>query len=758
MLSILYVDDDSALLDLCKIFLEADGSIRVATALSAKEALGMMQHRQYDAIISDYEMPYENGIAFLKNIRSAGNRVPFIIFTGKGREDIVIEAFNSGADFYIQKGGAPKAQFAELIHKVRTAVARKRTDRALEQSNSVLRATLEATADGILVVDSSGKITIFNNKFLQLWNIPGDITDGQDSTQLFECLAARVENSPGFTRMIAGIDALPNCESDDVCILKGGRIFRLHSQPQMTGGSVVGRVFSFQDITSENRSGMELRAAYEQIRATEEHVKQQYENLTATTALIMENEERFRSFAEVIPDGVGIFSGGILVEANDQLATLFGISVQELLGRKILDLVGPESHDQVLSQISTGSQEFSEIQMRGIDLSMIPVELSGRVIRYRGRDAWASVWRDLRERKEAEKILAESEVKYRCVFSTENNPLLLIDQATMAIREVNDAACQTYGYFRNELIGRNILDLCTEPEKVLIDIRKTRAGIQLYHHRRKDGKIFPVEVSTAFFTLNNSPVFINSVRDITHAKQIEEALKLANIKLNLLLGITRHDILNKLSVVMGYNEIISSRIPDPDLKGMLENQKKAAFAIRSQVEFTKEYEELGGKSLGWQDLEGIVSHAYDQFLKTIPITCDLGGIEVYGDPMIGKVFYNLFDNAFRYGEGIGRITISALVTPDGLTIFFEDDGIGIPVDEKEKIFCQGYGKNTGLGLFLSREILSITSMTIQETGEYRKGARFEIKVPAGFFRINHGSEKNPASVNNSRVSFSPSTV
>jgi PAS domain S-box-containing protein len=748
MLSILYVDDDSALLDLCKIFLEADGSIHVATALSAKEAFGMMQHRQYDAIISDYEMPYENGIAFLKNIRSSGNRVPFIIFTGKGREDVVIEAFNSGADFYIQKGGAPRAQFAELIHKVRTAVSRKRTDSALEQSNSVLRATLEATADGILVIDCSGKITTFNNKFLHQWNVSGEIMNRQNGSALFEHLATCAEDSSGFTRMVAGIESNPGGENDDICVLNGGRIFRLHSQPQMTGGSVVGRVWSFQDITSQNRAEMELRAAYEQIRATEDHVKRQYENLTATTTLIKENEERFRSFAEVIPDGVGIFSGGILVEANDQLATLFGLSVKELLDRKILDLIVPESHDQVLAQISSGSRDFTEIQIRRIDGSNIPVELSGRVISYRGHDAWASVWRDLRERREAEKILAESEVKYRCVFSAENNPLLLIDQATMAIQEVNDAACQTYGYFRNELIGRNILDLCTEPEKVLIDIRKTRPGIQHYHHRRKDGKVFPVEVSTAFFILNNSPVFINSVRDITHAKQIEEALKLANIKLNLLLGITRHDILNKLSILMGYNEIISERISDPDLRYMLENQKKAAFAIRSQVEFTREYEELGGKALGWQRLEGIVSHAYDQFLKTIPITCNLGGIEIYGDPMIEKVFYNLFDNAFRYGEGIGRIMVSTLVTPDGLTIYFEDDGIGIPVDEKEKIFCQGYGKNTGLGLFLSREILSITSMTIRESGEYHKGARFEIQVPAGFFRIRHDGEKNPASDNN----------
>jgi CheY-like chemotaxis protein len=109
---VLYVDDESALLDLCQIFLERSGDFTVTTATSAPEAIRILELKRFDAIVSDYQMPEMNGIEFLKVVRARGDKTPFIIFTGKGREEVVIEALNSGADFYLQKGGEPKSQFA----------------------------------------------------------------------------------------------------------------------------------------------------------------------------------------------------------------------------------------------------------------------------------------------------------------------------------------------------------------------------------------------------------------------------------------------------------------------------------------------------------------------------------------------------------------------------------------------------------------------------------------------------------------------
>ncbi len=110
---ILYVDDEPSLLEITKLFLEETNDLSVDVDISAQHALNSIGKQSYDAIISDYQMPEMDGIAFLKSVRSRYGDIPFILFTGRGREEIVIEAINNGADFYLQKGGDPTAQFAE---------------------------------------------------------------------------------------------------------------------------------------------------------------------------------------------------------------------------------------------------------------------------------------------------------------------------------------------------------------------------------------------------------------------------------------------------------------------------------------------------------------------------------------------------------------------------------------------------------------------------------------------------------------------
>jgi PAS domain S-box-containing protein len=219
-------------------------------------------------------------------------------------------------------------------------------------------------------------------------------------------------------------------------------------------------------------------------------------------------------------------------------------------------------------------------------------------------------------------------------------------------------------------------------------------------------------------------------------RQAQETLYRVNKKLNLLSSITRHDILNQLTVLIGYLELLERKQPDPSFSSYFTKITSAAERIQAMIQFTKTYESVGVNAPVWEDTRTLVDIAVKdialgdiRLVNTIP-----SDMMIFADPLIVKVFYNLMDNAVRYGGKITTIQFSALESGDARIIVCEDDGVGIPVDEKEKIFERGFGKNTGLGLFLSREILAITGITIAETGEPGKGARFEMAVPKGMYR------------------------
>ncbi|MEI7648114.1 MAG: hybrid sensor histidine kinase/response regulator [Methanomicrobiales archaeon] len=366
---VIYVDDEPGLLEIGKLFLEIDGTFIVDTLTSASETLTRLNTQRYDAILSDYQMPEMDGITFLKQIRASGNKTPFIIFTGRGREDVVIEALNNGADFYIQKGGEPKSQFAELSNKIRYAVSRKHSEEALGESE-----------------------------------------------------------------------------------------------------------------------------------------------------------------------------------------------------------------------------------------------------------------------------LLEKEMEYH--------------------------------------------------EKELM-------------------------------------------------KFYNQTLDDANKKLTLLSEITRHDIISQLTALQLYLEILENKLPDTSYQEYFKKIGIATDRISSIVRFTREYEEIGVNTPVWVDVSAIVDTARkDDVVGDIQLINDLpANTEVFSDALIANVFNKMIANAVRYGGKITTIRFSVEERDGDHVVVCEDDGDGVVAQEKEKIFERGFGKNTGLGLALSREILSITGITIRETGEPGKGARFEITVPKGAWRM-----------------------
>lgn len=164
---LLYVDDEEILLDITKRYLPKIGNFKVETAASASEAMELLQQNSYDAIVSDYQMPGMDGIAFLEQLRNNGHDIPFLLFTGKGREEVAIQALNAGADFYIQKGGRPKVQFAELANGIYHVVEKKRMKNDLIRLKSEQFNILNSLEDAIVYTDLNHQIIWIRQSHLQ---------------------------------------------------------------------------------------------------------------------------------------------------------------------------------------------------------------------------------------------------------------------------------------------------------------------------------------------------------------------------------------------------------------------------------------------------------------------------------------------------------------------------------------------------------------------------------------------------------------
>lgn len=223
--------------------------------------------------------------------------------------------------------------------------------------------------------------------------------------------------------------------------------------------------------------------------------------------------------------------------------------------------------------------------------------------------------------------------------------------------------------------------------------------------------------------------------ELEEKKKTERALAITLSKLNTLASITRHDLNNILTVFEGYLEILLMTKPEGKLLTYLERMKEASDIMKRHIAFAKDYQEMGNALPTWFPVENLIkTSTIGHSFGGVEFAINVGTLEVLADPLIVKAIYNLLENAIRHGEHTTTITITSLAIQDDLIIYIEDNGKGVPADIKSKIFNKGFGSNTGLGLFLTREILGITGMQIIETGTEGKGARFEIRVPAGHFR------------------------
>ncbi|MDV2480556.1 PAS domain S-box protein [Methanoculleus sp. Wushi-C6] len=466
-------------------------------------------------------------------------------------------------------------------------------------------------------------------------------------------------------------------------------------------------------------------------------------DLSGQEEALRESEERYRELTENISDAfIALDREDRIISSNRAAVRLLGSPEEEVIGKSIYDIF-PELQSEAVTGFLREIRESGRADIAEYSFHFRGREHTFEVRALPTREGVALYIHDISDRRQAEEALRKSEEQYRAVVESQTE-MIYRRSPDGTITFANDAYCRSIGIPCGDLVGRRYVPAVPADDRArvrqhLTSLTPAHPAATIEHRVvMPDGRVrWQQWTDTAFFDDGGAVTEFQSVgRDISEAQMAREALLLANRKLNLLSDVTRHDILNRLNVLSGYLDLSREQADDPVLLEYYRREEDALREIRRYITFTGEYQDIGLSAPAWQDVgEAALEAAAGLVTGGVAVEVQVRDLEVYADPLIVRVFSNFIENSLRHGGGITRIRIYPEESESGMTVVYEDDGIGIPYPEKEAIFEQGFGRQTGLGLFLAREILAITGLSLRETGIPGTGARFEIAVPPESYRL-----------------------
>jgi len=590
----------------------------------------------------------------------------------------------------------------------------KRTEDALRQKTALFEAHVGSSIDGILVMDENFKRILVNQKIAELFNVPQSIMDNEDDNLLLEHVMSLTKHPELFIEKVKYLNENPNETGCDEIEFKNGMILDRYSAPVLgKDGKYYGRTWTFRDSTNRKMAEDALR----------------------------ESEARYRSLFQ--DNSAPMFlvdpATGYIADVNQTACEYYGYERSDFLTLNIsqINILSPEDVKKEMERSVLGEKRKFDFRHRMANGEVRDLEVYSSPIVVGGKPLLYSIIHDVTYSRGIEKESKESEQRHLRVLATIPDFVIMADMKG-DILLVNDPTPAQSGYAMDELIGHSLFSfIATEDQDKAIDnIHRMFEGKPRpaeYKLVMKNGRQISYEVNgDVLRDKEEKPTGLVFVcRDLTERHQIECELREANRKLKVMGSITRHDIDNQLMALSGYLSLLGQNNPDHSSNQHLKKAEAASERISAMVKFTKEYENVGIKAPIWQDVRTLLDKCTKEVnIGQIIVLNDVpAGIEIMADPMFFKVIQNLMNNSVRHGKKVSTIRFY-LEEQEGVhSIRCEDDGEGIPMDMKEKLFTKGFGRDHGLGLFLSSEILSITGITISEEGEPGKGAKFVMTLP-----------------------------
>ncbi len=516
-LKILYVDDEKTLLEIVKTYLERTNDFIVDTCLSAKSALQILESSRFDAVISDYQMPEMDGIEFLIQVRSRFSDLPFILFTGRGREEVVINAINNGADFYLQKGGDLKAQFAELIHKIKMSVERSRAFRELADNEERMRLALDGTKEAHWEINTAtGKSFISPRGYEMLgYNTSEDI-----------------ENLEGYRwRDITHPDYVIKTDAILKEYYAGNMpVFQVEQRIRMKTGEwkwmlVRGKVIEYD----KNNNPVRFVGTYTDIT----------DQKKAENELLLAKKDWEAIFRGIGNPTAIVDTNHVIIDANEAMLTLTGLKLEEIKGLNCSNLF----HGIDSSSVPVNCPLEEMKKTGGLETRTVNAEAFGRIFITSCTpvyDETGSITKaihiatDITENKRLEYELTESRDYLTQIFSSVREGIVIIDALTHQILDVNPAAIKMIGTSKEKIIGNNC-------HKFICPAQESRCPItdlnqELDNAERElltaDGGQIPIIKSVVPFNFHGRACLLETFIDNSDRKKAHDELIVAYEKIS----------------------------------------------------------------------------------------------------------------------------------------------------------------------------------------------------------------------------------
>jgi PAS domain S-box-containing protein len=620
--------------------------------------------------------------------------------------------------------------------------------RRVQNQTETIRATLESTADGILVVDERGKVSAFNEKFGEIWRISKSILASRDESKVIACVSAQLKEPESFHLRVAELHAHPNGVSEDVIELKDGRILEGHSNPQRVGGKNVGRVWGFRDVTE--------RARAEEVRAKLAAIVESSDDAIISRTL-----------------------GGTITSWNRGAEVIFGYRAEEIMGKPVSLLTGPEHVDEltaILDRVRQGEKitHFETVRVRK-DGCRINVSLTISPIRNAAREVVGAsiIARDITEHKRYEESLHASEQRYRQLF--ERN-LAGVYRVTLEGRllDCNDACWRIFGYTSaSEMLEHRAADFYPDPRarEEFLSRLKEHGVLTNFEHclQRKDGSpLWILENATLVPSGDGGEAQIEgTLIDISNRRQAEvelrqakEAAEGASRAKSEFLAVMSHEIRTPMNGIIGMTELALDTPLSREQREYLDSVKESADTLLTLINDVLDFSKIEAGRLSLDFSEFDLQDTLSNTMRALATRADEKGLELtwetmpalparlVGDPgRLRQVLLNLVGNGIKFTER-GEVDLrveSESQGEDWIVLHFcvSDTGIGIPRDKQQRVFeafmqadsstTRKYG-GTGLGLAISSRLVELMGGRIWLESESHKGSRFHFTAKFGLVK------------------------